>query len=102
MCEYSDIGNGQCKVSKDICPYLYFCNKRQVYKENSAMPSNCKVKQNLEIPKGYYKVHFERRGNLYVSVNGIVEIIPNPYDFVPVYVKMNKLKNGAWKIKDAK
>lgn len=102
MCEYSDIKNGQCEIIKDICPYLYFCNKKQTYKENLAMPTNCKIKQNVLIPKGYYKVCFERRGKLYIQVGDFVEIVPNPYDFVPVFVKMNKLKSGIWKIREAK
>lgn len=102
MCEYANIKNGQCNIAKGVCPYLYFCNKQQIYKENSAMPSNCKVKQDAELPKGYNRVCFERHGNLYVSMNGVVEIMQNPYDFVPMCVKVVKLKNGEWKIKDGK
>lgn len=102
MCEYSNLSNGQCDVTKQICPYLYFCNKKQIYKENSAMPLNCKIKEKVEIPKGYYKVCFERKGRLYIDVNNIIEIIENPYDFQPNYVKMAKLKNGKWKIKECK
>ena len=49
-----------------------------------------------------YQVCFERRGKLYIDVNGVIEIIQNPYDFTPLYVKMNKLKSGVWKIKSAK
>ena len=63
------------------------------------MPENCKVKKDIEAPEGYYKVCFEKRGNLYVDMNGHVEIIPNPFDEVPIYVKAYKLKNGNWKIK---
>ena len=63
------------------------------------MPENCKVKQNLEAPEGYYKVCFEKRGNLYVDMNGHVEIIKNPFNKVPTYVKAIKLKNGNWRLK---
>ena len=63
------------------------------------MPINCKVKDKAEIPEGYYKVCFEKRGSLYIDMNGHVEIIPNPFDDVPLYVKATKLKNGTWKIR---
>lgn len=102
MCEYVNIKEGKCNITKDICPYLYFCNKEKRYKVNSSMPSNCKIKQNAEIPNGYYKVCFQRKGNLYISVDKKIEIIKNPYDFMPTFVKMTKLKSGAWKIKEAK
>lgn len=102
MCEYSNLSNGQCNITKNICPYVYFCNKKQIYKRNSAMPSNCKIKESIEIPKGYYKVCFERRGKLYISVNDVIEIVSNPYNFTPIYIKMTRMKNGNWKIKDAK
>ena len=63
------------------------------------MPMNCKVKQQAEIPEGYYKVCFEKRGNLYIDFNGHIEIISNPFDIVPLYVKATKLKNGKWRLK---
>lgn len=102
MCKYADLDKGQCFITYQVCPYLYFCNKIQKYKFSSLAPSNCKIKRNMEIPEGYYQVCFERRGELYIDVNGVIEIIQNPYDFTPLYVKMNKLKSGVWKIKSAK
>lgn len=63
------------------------------------MPENCKVKKKVATPDGYYKVCFEKRGRLYIDMNGHVEIIPNPFDDVPLYVKATKLKNGTWKLK---
>lgn len=99
MCNYVNIEDGKCKITKDICPYLYFCNKIKSYKPNASMPSNCKIKQNFEVPNGYYKVCFERKGKLYVSIDGHIEIIPNPFDTVPLYVKATKLKTGKWRLK---
>lgn len=99
MCEYVNIEEGKCNITKNICPYLYFCNKEKRYKANSSMPSNCKIKQNFEVPNGYYKVCFERKGKLYVSIDGYIEIIPNPFDTVPLYVKATKLKTGKWRLK---
>lgn len=99
MCNYVNIEAGKCKITKNICPYLYFCNKTKSYKPNASMPSNCKIKQNFEVPNGCYKVCFERKGKLYVSIDGHIEIIPNPFDTVPLYVKATKLKTGKWRLK---
>ena len=99
MCNYVNIEEGKCKITKNICPYLYFCNKTKSYKPNASMPSNCKIKQNFELPNGCYKVCFERKGKLYVSIDGHIEIIPNPFDTVPLYVKATKLKTGKWRLK---
>lgn len=63
------------------------------------MPNNCKVKQNILIPEGCYKVCFEKRGNLYIDIDGHVEVIKNPFDDIPLYVKAIQMKNGKWKLK---
>ena len=97
MCEY--VNNNICKILNNNCPYMYFCNKDNIWKANKYMPKNCKIKEKLDIPEGYYKVCFEKRGNLYIDYNGHIEIIPNPFDNTPLYVKLTKLKNGKWKLK---
>ena len=99
MCDYVIIAEGKCKITKEVCPYVYYCNKLKAYKVNNSIPKDCKIKLNTETPSGYYKVCFERKGNLYVSINGYIEIIPNPFDEVPLYVKAVKLKNGNWRLK---
>ena len=101
MCNYVNLTNGQCQITKSTCPYVYFCNRLQTYKVLSSMPSDCKIKEKLEIPKGYYKVCFERRGKLYVDIDNSVKIIENPYNYVPLYVKVTKYKNGKIKIRQA-
>ena len=88
-----------CSITKKSCPYVYFCTKTNQWEELKSMPSNCKIKQNLKTPEGFYKVCFERHNNLYVSINGYIEIIPNPFDEIPLYVKAIKLKNGKWRLK---
>ena len=93
MCDQANLQEGKCRVNGDVCPYLYYCNKIQAYKESSFMPND------KEIPKGMYKVRFERSGSLYVSVDGQIVIVDNPTDHTPMYVKMTKLKSGKWKIK---
>ena len=99
MCKYANFNTGICKISKDVCPYLYFCNKTQVYKESVVMPNNCKIAENFNVPKNCYKVCLERRGNLYIDVKGNVIIIKNPFDYTPAYVQLSKLKGDKWKIK---
>lgn len=78
---------------------MYFCTKVNEWRESKAMPTNCKVKDKAEAPEGYYKVCFEKRGNLYVDIEGHIEVIQNPFDVVPLYVKVFKLKNGKRKLK---
>lgn len=99
MCDYVDLTQGRCRILNDVCPYIYFCTKTNSYKPNKEMPSDCSVKKKTLIPKGAYEVCYESHGSLYVDVNGYVEIVDNPFDYIPVYVNMTKLKNGKWKIK---
>lgn len=98
MCNYIQ-NEKECSILKKQCPYIFFCNKEKAWKAMNNMPSNCKIKNNADLPKGYYKVCFEKRGNLYIDFNGHIEIIPNPFDTVPLYVKTIKLKNGKWRLK---
>lgn len=63
------------------------------------MPQNCKIKEDLKIPKGYYKVRMERKGFLYIDIKGQTYKILNPFEETPLYVKAFKLKNGEWRLK---
>lgn len=101
MCKYVDYKEGKCNISSRNCPYMYYCNKSLSYKESRNMPKNCKVALEAERPEGSYEVCFCRHGNLYVQVGDYVEIVPNPYEYVPQYIKMVKTKNGKWRIKNA-
>ena len=101
MCKYAILKEGKCQVTKEICPYLYYCNHIMAYKESKSMPDLCKVAKQYEAPKDAYEVCFERRKRLYVNIGDKIEIVPNPYDYVPSYVKMTKLKSGEWRIEDA-
>lgn len=98
MCNYLQNKN-ECRILNKQCPYVYFCNKKKEWRAMSGMPTNCKVKEQANIPAGYYKVCFEKRGNLYVDYNGNIQIIPNPFNNVPLFVKATKLKNGKWRLK---
>lgn len=96
MCQY--LNENYCSIMKDNCPWSYYCNKENKWKFKNEGKS-CKVKANANIPKGYYKVYFERKGNLYVSINNQIQVIPNPFEDTPLYVKAFKLKNGQWRLK---
>lgn len=100
MCQYLEIKNkGYCKLLNNQCPYVYFCTKQGCYREQKNFPTKCKLIENAEIPQGYYKVCFEKRGNLYVDYNGHIEIVRNPFEEVPKFVKMIKGRNGVWRVK---
>lgn len=97
MCSYLNVN--KCSINDSQCPYVYFCNKKKSWVPLSSMPENCKVKENISIPKGCYKVRMERKGYLYVDIKGQTYKILNPFSDVPLYVKATKLKNGGWRLK---
>ena len=78
---------------------MYFCYKSNSWKPSKTMPLDCKIKQTAAIPKGYYYVRMERKGYLYIDIDGITYKILNPFDEIPLYVKATKLKNGRWRLK---
>ena len=97
MCEYVQYNN--CKITNQICPYMYWCDKLQIWRANNYMPKNCKVKEtNVVKHKGKYQVREYRKGYLYVDINGITYKLQNLFDFVPDYVDVFK-KNGQYQIK---
>ena len=49
MCEY--VKGNRCLISKENCPFVYWCDKIHAYKPSSSMPENCKIKEKLQIPK---------------------------------------------------
>lgn len=91
-----------CKVTNTPCPYMNYCNKTQTYKPSRFMPDDCKVKKAASCPAGYYNVRQERKGYLYVDIDGITKKILNPFDYIPSYVQIRKYKNGTIKITGAK
>lgn len=96
MCNY--LKENQCSILNSACPWAYYCNKKSQWLFKSE-GKDCKVLKSQEIPQSYYWVRFERRGRLYVDIDGQIEIIPNPFDEVPLYVKATKTKGGKWKLK---
>ena len=96
MCNY--LHNNQCTIIKSICPWAYYCNKKSQWLFKSE-GSECKVLKNQSKPDGYFCVRFEKHGYLYVDMEDHVEVIQNPFDEVPLYVKASKMKNGKWRLK---
>ena len=92
MCSY--VRENQCIITSQICPYVYYCDKIRTYKPASTMPQECKVKQAIEIPVGYCRVRDERKGWLYIDINNETIKIKNPFDDIPLYVKVSKTKSG--------
>lgn len=98
MCEY--VRGNQCRVTQATCPYMYFCEKIQGFKPSTSMPVDCKVKQKAETPKGYYRVRDERKGWLYIDYNDTTVKVKNPFDHVPLYVRIKVLKSGEYKLRE--
>lgn len=97
MCRYVKVN--KCSITDDVCPFMYFCNKVNDWRPLKSMPENCKVQGRIEVPKGCYKVRMERKGKLYVDINGQTIKVANPFDHVPQFVKAYQLKSGAWRVK---
>ena len=100
MCQYAELN--KCSITNNDCPFMYFCAKVNDWRPMNSMPKKCKVQDSIEPPKGWYKVRMERKGKLYIDVNEQTIKIDNSLGFVPVLVKLIKLKSGKWKIKEGR
>lgn len=98
-CVYRELNH--CKKINNICPWVSWCSKICDWKERAGMEKYCKYLNKKEVPQGYYNVEFERKGYLYVTVNGTTLKLENPFKTIPDYVKLYKNK-GEWKIKKEK
>ena len=96
MCNY--VVENLCKITNEICPYMYFCTKLQSYQPLKSMPAQCNIELNAEVPQGYYRVRDERKGYLYVDIGDFTYKIFNPFEDIPLYVKATKTKTG-WRLK---
>lgn len=100
MCKYLKDLN-KCRITNSSCPYMYYCTKLQVWKPLKSSPKKCKIAENKEIPKGYCKVCFSRKGYLYVDIGNTNYMLKNPFDYIPKFVKVYKTRQGDFKIKGA-
>lgn len=87
MCNY--VKENICKITNEICPFMYYCNKVGAYKPLNSMPSRCKVVDDQEAPVGFYKVVQARKQWLYVRIGTQTIVIENPFDEVPAFVKLD-------------
>lgn len=95
MCDF--IEKNKCKITNTVCPWVYWCDKLQVWRPNKNMPKNCKVQTSIK-HNGKYYVRNYRNGYLYIDINNITYKLENPFDFIPEYVDVQK-KNGVYKVK---
>lgn len=100
MCKYVKVN--KCSITEENCPFMYFCNKVNDWRPMNSIPKKCKVQDSIELPRGWSKVRMQRKGYLYIDIKGQTIKIQNPFDYIPIMVKISKLKNGEWKIKEAK
>lgn len=100
MCQYVEVN--KCKITNINCPFMYFCNNVNDWRPMKSMPKRCKVQSNIEPPKGWSKVRMERHGKLYIDIEGQTIKLPNPFDYVPILVKVSKVKGGKWRIREGK
>lgn len=97
MCEY--VKENVCVIQNDICPFVYYCTKINGYKPLKSMPQNCKVKQNTDVPYGYKRAIMSRKGYLYIDMGDFTIKVANPFDDIPLFVKVTTNKNGEYKLK---
>lgn len=99
MCEYVSVN--MCSITNETCPFMEWCTKVKRWKPLNSMPEKCKVAERQEVPKGYYRVLFEQSHYLYVDMPEINQTIAikNPFDDVPKFVKVTKLKSGEWRLR---
>lgn len=101
MCKfasYNSDGHIICEETHSFCAFQRFCRKVNQWVETEAA-KECKIMKNSEIPKGAYKVLDMRRGSLYVLVDNIIILLPNPYETIPDYVYLVKQKDGTYRIR---
>lgn len=90
MCEY--VKNNNCVINKSICPFVYFCNDEGKWKPSKNMPKNCKVKNNISPPQGYFEVVSSNNKTLYVKTKTETKIFKNEYTNAPRFVKIKANK----------
>lgn len=98
MCDYAK--DNMCSINQAICPWRYLCPQTGQWRDNKYMPKDCKIKLNEEVPKGYHRVIEERKGWLYINMGDYAIRVKNPFDHTPLYVRVNKLKSGEYKIRE--
>ena len=95
MCQYRKENN--CTVNNEICPWVYWCDKVNAWKELSKKPKECPIAKNVTQKKGMHKVEFARGKYLYVTIENQTFKLLNPFSYVPNEVKIKKYR-GEWKV----
>lgn len=82
------------KQENTICHLVYFCKSKNSWKPIRDTQNNCLIRLRTSIPDGFNKVRFEKRGKLYVDIGNKTIMVDNPFDYVPDYVALRKVKNS--------
>lgn len=97
ICQYCEIGDyfGTCKCVKEnsICPFMRRCNVEKRWLPLNTM-EGCRIRTEVEkvdMVDGKYHVIFEKRGQLYVDVEGMVVVANNPFDATPEKVDVTQV-----------
>lgn len=98
MCKHIQSNTNLCALTKQSCPYMYYCNRKHMWIESKYKPAICKVEKQKECPIGYNRVIQIRHGLLYIEVDGKCIKIQNPFEYEPKYVKLVKTKDGDWTV----
>lgn len=101
MCPYVKIIGYQdmpiCEKKNTVCPMMRRCTTRTTWLPLNGM-DGCKIKNEVEMPKGAYKVRFKKHGILYIEVGDQIVTLAYNGEDTPQYVFLTK-RNGEYKLK---
>lgn len=86
-----------CKHTDLFCMYSMYCDKINKWKVNDR-GANCMLKDKkvIKTPNNANRVRFEKRNQLYVEYKNMVVTVQNPYDYVPEFVYLVKIKEDFY------
>lgn len=87
-----------CEKKNNICPMMRRCTTYTKWLPLNGM-DNCKIKTEVELPKGAYKVCFKKHNILYIEVGDKIVTLPYHENDTPQYVFLTK-RNGKYKLKN--
>lgn len=99
MCEYAK--ENKCSLTNDCCPYIYWCDKVNAWRELKSKPNVCQIAARMpkSAPNGYCRVLFSKHGDLYIEQGDHTIMVKNPFDYVPNFVLVEQDDNGGVALK---
>lgn len=97
MCDY--VNTNKCTITGDCCPYIYWCDKINNWRELKSKPKVCQIEARVpkSAPNGYCRVLFSKHGNLYVDRGDEAVIVKNTLDHTPEFVMLKRV-GDKWEI----